>query len=537
MSPLQFLLILSLLSLSLSSSPSSSSSNPTLVSLVESDHFGHRNFKSAIHKGNADKINVTWKATMCGPGLHTPLVTKDWVLQTDLGACITKYDRKDGHVVQRVNLTQFGFPQGLYARAEPVRYKGNLIFFTGSILTPIIPGIGAYMFALRESNLSLAWNVQVDAFPWDTITQASSVDLENGVVYFGMSSGEFAASLYPNVQCCYFGGGMYAYNLTDGSRVWKRDSIPAALRGVNGYGGASTWSGRPLIVNDRLYYCTGQLYQVPTEVAACINANPNNGSCIHPDVLYNSVVAVNRFTGAYIAHYRTSVPDVWNALCFFAPSLCPTPQNALDFDMTTVQYSKSTNTLYSASKSGTVYGFDYNLNLRWSNTTAYGSASGGVRYANALVDGDELSLYVSSSNGNQLNFTLPSGKVSSRGVWVKYDKNGNIKWITEAPLEDGQTTATTSAAVSVTNDVVVGHYQPKFNIVAGVSGWSSIAFLDRETGAILSSIKLSAQTGGAPAIVGKYIYTPTGVLGASGVIEPCDLYALSIGGNDDHDDE
>lgn len=505
-------------------------SNPTLLSLAESDPYGQRDFKSSINKHNAEELQVTWRAMMCGPALHTPLVTKDWVLMTDLGSCITKYDTRDGSILQRVNLTQYSFPQGLYARAEPLRYNGTLIFFTGSILTPVIPGIGAYMFALDEETLALRWMTLVDNFPWDTITQSATFDTDKGIVYFGMSSGEFAASLYPTVECCYFGGGMYAYNLTSGARLWKEDSIPSSLRGVNGYGGASTWSGRPVIVNDRVYYCTGQLYQVPADVAACINANPQNGSCIHPDVLYNSVVARNRFTGAYISSYRVPTPDVWNAICFFAPSLCQTPRNALDFDMTTVQYSKATNTFYTASKSGTVYSFDYNLTLRWSNTTAYGSASGGMRYANALREDKKgsVDLYVSSSNGNQLPFTLPNGTNSTRGVWVNYDKNGKIKWITEAPLEVNQTTATTSAAMSITNDAVIGYYQPKFNIVAGVSGWSTLAILDADNGKIVKSIKLSAQVGGSPAIVGKTIYTPTGVLGASGVIEPCELYAISL---------
>jgi hypothetical protein len=154
-----------------------------------------------------------------------------------------------------------------------------------------------------------------------------------------------------------------------------------------------------------------------------------------------------------------------------------------------------------------------------------GSITGGIRYQNALRDDedlDDMALYVSNGNGNQYNYKLLNGTNSTVGAWIKYDGHGKIKWITPAPREANTTGAITCAAVTITNNLMIGYFEPLPNAP------SSLAFLNAHNGKVLKTYKLSSRTGSAPAIVGKNIYTGTGVLGQTTTVPPADFYAFTV---------
>ena len=116
---------------------------------------------------------------------------------------------------------------------------------------------------------------------------------------------------------------MVALDLNTGAILWKTYMAP------QGYTGNAVWGSSPAIDTKRcqLYIATGNNYSVPTDVLACVAANPRNPSdCLAPDNHFDSILALYVKTGAVRWATRAIPYDAWTVDCipFFGDgSNCP----------------------------------------------------------------------------------------------------------------------------------------------------------------------------------------------------------------------
>jgi len=487
------------------------------VILMGSDHHNTRNFDSSINKNNVDRLQLNWAANICGAATATPLVKDDSVYVSDFGACFTRFDRATGQIIWRKNLTEYGFPAGLYARGMPTYYDDGLgglaILGTSSIKNLLAPGVGAWIFATRLLTGELVWKTLVSDFAWTIMTQSPLI--HNGIIYIGTSSGEAAAPLQPGYNCCSFVGGMGAYYASNGQKIWFEPNAPLEITGPGKYSGMAVWGSTPIIVGDDIYFGTGQLYSVPPEAANCINANPLNGSCIDSRLMTDSVVRRDRNTGALKGFTRLTVADVWNIACFLRLPACQTPAAAYDFDITSVTYSKKTDTLYAGSKSGFIWSFERDLKIRWGQQEVQGSTAGGFVWQLALSDDedlDELRVYGTFTNAGFKTWQPSPGVNSTAGGVIAYDGRGNKKAVLASPSGDMMYGAT-----SLTNNVVFAQDRTKGNLYG----------LNARHLNVLWTFNVLAPMSGAPAIVNKEVFWGTGATNFA-TPPPRQLYAFKI---------
>ncbi len=421
-----------------------------------SKKFNTQSYRSNIDSSNVAQLSVVCNITVCGSATTTPVDLKDGtVMQTDFGGCIGRYNVTSCTTVWQRNITDYGFAVGYYARAGMIFKGGLAVGGTASyknLLTPGIPNVGAWAFAVNVTDGSLKWKTQVSTHIYAIITQDFLLDDDSAVV--GISSGEAAAPLVPGYQCCSFVGSTVKLAIADGSIHWNTPNIPPALAGVGKYSGAASWGGRAIRVGAYIYQVSGQLYQETAAAAACSIADPHNASCTDRDVLFDSVIKMKRSNGEIVASFRASAADVWNIACFFGGAI-PGCQGgpSYDFDITNVMYSIGTRQIIATSKSGWAWFLDLDLNLVSSQSVVAGSASGGMAWHAALVDSHNarnVRVFISNNNGAKLNLTLLDGTVVKSGAWAALDGHGQVKWITPSVNDNAY------GSLAVSNDVVFG---------------------------------------------------------------------------------
>lgn len=493
------------------------------VTMAGFDQYGTRDFPSDVNKNNIGTLHKKWSSLMCGPASASPSIVNGKVYISDFGSCLSAFDAETGVLLLRKNLTaDYGFPARVTARGTPLYYAdGNSLLlgtsaYVGQYVGTLEPGYGSWLFAINLDDLSLKWKVEVNSNVWSLITQ--SLTIQGNKVYFGISSSEASAPLTAPGACCSFVGKAYCYNADNGVKVWETPMIPDELAGVGKYSGCGIFGFAPTVVENDVYFGTGQTHAVPDDVAACINANPLNGSCYDPRVLFDSIVRINRFTGEIRSSFRASASDTWNIACYFNGLIpgCQTPSAAFDWDVTGISFSRKTNTLFAAAKSGFVWHFNRDLTPRWSNSLVLGSASGGYVWFPALRDSHNLGaigFLGANNNGGGFSYKLPNGMNTTAGAWTKYSGYGALIWATP-----GLTNSGVYGGVAVTNDVVFG------STIDGV-----LAALDYETGSVLWQFSVDTGMYAGPSISDNSVYWATGrqQFGVSTIV-PRLLYAFSV---------
>ena len=456
------------------------------------------NFPSNIDSKNVAGLGLLWNATLCGPSTHTPMVYLDRVCVTDFGGCITCVNRDTGSVIFQKNISLYtGFPAGIYSRTMPTPFNGLLIMGTTAIKSILNPGYGAWVFAVNFTNGELVWKTKVSDFQWAIIT--GSPLLHGETLYFGLSSGESVAPIYPGYVCCSFSGRAFAINATDGAIKWNTPMIPAELNGVGKYSGAAVWSSTPILKGNYIYVTTGQLYQTSEAVANCSRDRPTDTTCVDSRVHFDSVVKIERNTGEIVGSFRASAADTWNLACLYGGAIpgCQAGP-AYDYDITNIMYSERSKTIFASSKSGFLWALSDDLEVKWFSNIVRGSITGGYTWQGAFEDNARTYLsgvYLANNNGFALPITLFNRSTVTSGVWVKYDGNGNVKWITPTPNGDQA-----YGSVSLTNDVVFGSTHVQGLLVA----------LSTADGSILWRYQTVGSVNAAAAIVDNIVYWGTG---------------------------
>jgi polyvinyl alcohol dehydrogenase (cytochrome) len=478
--------------------------NANQIILQGYDQQNTRDFPSLIGRVNINRLTLAWNATMCGSATATPLIINGMACISDFGSCYTCHNATTGAIIFRKSYTtDYGFPAGLQGRGMPTYDpQSGLVIMATSNLKFLGPSGGSWVFGVRLSDGVMVWKTVVSNNIWSLVSQ--SVLIAKGRVYLGISSSESSRPyIYPNETQYNFTGTFYSFNATNGQLLWSISMIPAKYAGMN-YSGAGIWGSTPALglAND-IYFGTGELNSAPDNVTACSNANPLNTSCVPPDVLFDSIVRVNMYTGQIMNTFRTSAADTWNLACYFDQIGIPLPgcstlSFAYDYDVTTIQVSSKTGNVYAGSKSGFKWAFTQNLTYRWSQLAVAGSIIGGYSWQGALRDSyfpRLTSVFGAETNGNSLVVTLPNGTNVTSGVWTSYDGNGNVNWITPAPNGDQ-----VYGAVTLTNGLVFGQTKVLGLLVA----------MDAHTGEIVWTYQTNGSMNGAPAVIDRWIFWGTG---------------------------
>ena len=128
-----------------------------------------------------------------------------------------------------------------------------------------------------------------------------------------------------------------ALDANSGKIIWKQYMLPDNQGSVTGYSGNAVWQP-PAIDPGRgsLYIGTGNNYEVPDSVKACINSSTtgNQPACFAADDHFDTAMALDLNTGQIKWSRRLQGVDIWTVACIKNPNpmACPEPSSP-DYDL------------------------------------------------------------------------------------------------------------------------------------------------------------------------------------------------------------
>jgi polyvinyl alcohol dehydrogenase (cytochrome) len=480
--------------------------------------------ETKISPASASDLAVAWVFTAGGDVSATPAVDEEAVYVPDWAGNLFKLDRHTGALRWKRRISDYnGVPDSIVRNTPFVH--GDLLIFgdqAGRVRRP------ASVMAVNKHTGERLWITRVDDHPMSLVTQ-SPVVFDNRV-YVGVSSHEETLSPdIPGYVCCTFRGSMLSLDARTGEILWRVYMTP------EGYSGNAIWGSTPVIDAKRgsVYIATGNNYTLPEPVARCVVENMATPhaiqECFSPDNHFDSVMAMDLYTGA-IEWVTRSIPfDAWTLGCIL-PELpgvppCPEPSGP-DFDFaqgpslfTIVQANGQKRELLGAGqKSGKYWTFDPDTGaVVWDKQVGVGGALGGLQWGSAT---DGVRIYTAISNYDGKGWELnrngePTGQLAHAGVLSALDsETGTILWQTP-------TLGASQAEVTVANGVVFG---------CSVDPMGHMYALDAASGAILWTFASGGSCGGGAAVAGGMVYWGSGYsqfapLGTTGNNK---LYAFTV---------
>ncbi|HEY6599296.1 MAG TPA: PQQ-binding-like beta-propeller repeat protein, partial [Pseudomonadales bacterium] len=296
--------------------------------------------------------------------------------------------------------------------------------------------------------------------------------IHNGVVYAPLSSLEIGLTIIPIYGCCTTSGGMAAFDLQTGKKLWFRPTIeePAKQTGrhwlfVEEYGpsGAPVW-GAPMLDPHRgiVYFGTGQNYSRPATATS------------------DAIVALKTETGEKVWVHQFTEGDAYNVACdlpFVQPN-CPEPMGPdLDFGAPPllVRTADGHELLIAGQKSADIYAMNPDTGETvWHNDLGRGGALGGIHWG--LAANAELGLvFVPVSD---IEAHSPKGVEPALGLYALDAATGAIKWqhARVSRCEERACFGGLSAAITATPDLVfagsLDGYLEAYDATTGEVVWS-----------------------------------------------------------------
>lgn len=408
----------------------------------------------------ARTLKLDWMRTLNGDISANPTVSDGFMYVVDFAGWIYRIRECDGATIwarKFDDLVNPAWSTAIVPSVFPSVCSRTSPFLHGDTLIVGLQGPAALM-ALRMSDGALVWQTLLDPHPWAVLT--TSPNVVDGVIYEGVSSQEEFAAISPDYPCCSFAGSMTAVRLSDGQLLWKTAMIPAQLTGIGSYSGCAVWGSMPPVDERNVYIGTGNLYDLPADVAECqmaCDADPascmDKPPCVDPAVLFDAVVALDRRTGAITWSRRLQATDAWTVACILGdPANCPIPTGP-DFDFAQAPILFGTDGLVIGQKSGVLWSLDRRTGaLRWSRVAGPGGLFGGFQWGSALVEDCKggATLFGGVANSNKKPYTLVNGLEWDAGSVVAIDAyTGHIKW--QVPIE---APGAVEGPISVTDEVV-----------------------------------------------------------------------------------
>lgn len=422
----------------------------------------HQSAENRIGVDTVSGLREQWVFRTGGDVSATPAVDGSKVYVPDWSGNLYAIDRRSGDKVWSVTIAQVTGVPGDKARATPAIVGNQIIVGTqGNVLAPPpFGGPGGKLIAFDKHTGAVRWMTTLDSHPAAIVTQSATV--HDGRVYVGVASMEEAlAGFVPGYPCCSFRGSMLALDVDTGAILWKTMLAPA------GYSGNAVWGSSPAVDVRRgqVYIATGNNYDVPDAVLACVAAAGNNvpavQACLSPDNHFDSVMALDAATGAVRWATRALPFDAWTVSCipFLGDgSNCPEPAGPdYDFGQAPALFRVASASgpdrelVGAGQKSGQYWAMDPDTGaVRWVTQAGPGGLGGGLQWGSA-VDGRRI--YTANANSDRRAWTLqPGGGSTQEGVWSGLDAaTGQILWQT-APPHGGST----SGPVTTANGVVFG---------------------------------------------------------------------------------
>lgn len=417
-------------------------------------------YQKSEHKLSVDNVAdlaVMWVLATGGDVSATPAVYGETVYVPDWAGNLYAVDRRTGAVQWSVQISGATGVPGDKARATPAVTEDKVIVGTQGPF-----GGGGKVIAYDRQSGAVMWVTQADAHPAAIITQSATVF--DGRVYVGVASQEEAlAALVPGYPCCSFRGSMVALDLDTGQILWRTYMVPV----TEGFSGNALWGSSPAIDPKRgqVYVATGNNYSVPQSVLDCVadaGDDPDaKAACLPADNHFDSILALDRFTGE-INWFTRAIPyDAWTVDCipFFGDgSNCPDPAGPdYDFGQAPALFTvkpdgkgKPHDVVGAGQKSGQYWALDADTGeVIWVTQAGPGGTAGGLQWGSA-VDGKRV--YTANANSNLVEWSLPNGSITTDGVWSGLDAaTGEVLWQI-SPSAGGST----SGPVTTANGVVYG---------------------------------------------------------------------------------
>jgi len=475
-------------------------------------------FERKIGSDNVAALATHFTIATAGEVSATPAVAGGAIYFPDWAGNLTKADARTGQVIWSRSVPEYTGVEGNISRTAPAVAHG--LVFIGDQGGAI--GAGARLLAVSARTGDLVWSQLVESHPAATITQSPIVF--DGIVYQGVSSVEFALAGQEGYACCTFRGSLVAVDARTGAIVWKTYTVPDNGGLPGGYSGGSIWGGTPAIDprSDRVYVTTGQNYAVPDAAKECQLAGGTPDECLSPDNHKDSILALDRRTGAIEWSAGPQTFDDWNGGCIpgFPPDNCPdSPGPDWDFGtgaqlLTIRADGRRRQVVGAGQKSGQYWLLDASTGeVLWSASVGPGGINGGIQWGTA-TDGQRI--YVAEANFQSIPYTLPDGQTITSGSFAALDAaTGAILW--QVPDPSG---GIDTAAVTVANGVVYA---------GSLSG--RMFALDAATGAIRWTFQGQGPSAAGPAVVDGIVYWGNGYpnrLNIPSIPSPSTFYAFSL---------
>ena len=438
-------------------------------------------------------LRQAWTYTTRGPVSATPAVVDGAVYVPDWGGWFHKINANTGTVIWSRSIQSYvGGTAEVFARTHPVVVGDTVYIGTQT---------GARLLAIDTANGNLRWNVATDPHP-DAVLTGGAAYYE-GVLYQGVSSLEFQRAVQTGYDCCTFRGSLVAFNASTGAQLWKSYMLPDQGPGGDVFSGASVWGSTPTIdpASNTIFVGTGQNYSVPQSVQQCQANGGTPQQCLPPWNAKDSIVALDRTTGAIKWNTGPARFDEWNFGCIpgFPPNNCPNPGPDHDTSDGTHLFDlpgpngTTRRAVMAGQKSGEVWMLDAATGaIIWSASIGPGSTQGGIEWG---TSNDGRRIFFTSSNMGGAQHTLPNGQTINYSSFGALDAaTGQILWQVPEPNAGRAIGPTTYA-----NGVVY---------VGSMNNW--MYALNADNGSVLWRAQGAGSSNAGPAIVGGKLYWGNG---------------------------
>jgi polyvinyl alcohol dehydrogenase (cytochrome) len=480
--------------------------------------------QTGLSVSNAGRLTTKWTFTTHGDVSATPTVRDGYVYFPDWGGYLYKVNAKTGQQVWAKKLSDYGYNSSsdLVSRTAPA-VSGNMLYLGDQGGGGAAPQAGRVL-AVNKNTGNLVWSTVINSNQFTIITQAPVV--YKGVVYVGAASAEEnAAAFIPGYVCCTFRGSFSAIDAATGQVLWTTYTVPEAQPGADGqYSGGAVWGSTPAIdpQTNTVYVTTGNNYSVPASAKTCQDNGGTPAECLSPNDHVDSIMALDRTTGAI--KWATGVQgfDDWIVSCIpgVAPNPCPTATPGPDYDfgsganLFTVGSGKNARKLVGAgAKSGIYWAMDAKTGeIVWSNEAGPGSTLGGIEWGTA-TDGKRI--YIAEANAGFKPYPNNPG-LSSWGSWAALDAaTGQTIWQMSDPNPSFDL-----GAVSVSNGVM---------FAGSMSG--HMYAINAATGTVLKDVVGQGSSNAGPAIDNNgVVYWGNGYARFGFGAGSTTFYALSVDG-------
>ncbi|PPT59760.1 PQQ-binding-like beta-propeller repeat protein [Xanthomonas arboricola] len=464
-----------------------------------------------INRTTVKGLKPAWTLTTTGDISATPSVEGGTLYVPDWGGTLYSVDTQTGKPNWQAKLSDYTGNANSVTRNTPAISANSIIVGDQAAGT---------VLAIDKKTGKLLWKTTAEANPQARIT--SSPVIYGNRVYVPVSSGDWG-NLDPT-HTFSFRGSVVALDLNTGKKVWQFYNVP------EGYTGASVW-GQVAIdpINRRLYFGTGNNYNIPASVGNCVsNARSYRGSeltvqdelaCMAPDNYVDSVISLNLDTGKLVWADRAQGYDAWNLSCIVAPTngLCPNTQatnlTGPDYDFggagvqlfTVWRDGKAQQLVGAGQKSGIYWAFDAKTGAKvWSTQVGPGGTTGGVEWGTAF-DPYKSQVYVAINNSSNATYTLGPANTQSHngGSWAALDAaTGRIKWQVKVP---GINRVNPNVPAGGQGSLTVS---PNLLYAGSMAG--NMVALDTDTGATLWNHDATGSVISSPAIVDGALYWGAG---------------------------